>query len=30
VPVKIKIKEVEKYRNFLRAGLSVEVTAAIN
>ena len=30
VPVKIKIKEVEKYRNYLRAGLSVEVTAAIN
>jgi membrane fusion protein, multidrug efflux system len=29
VPVKIKIKEVEKYRSFLRAGLSVEVTAEI-
>lgn len=29
IPVKIKINEVEKYRTYLRAGLSVEVTAEI-
>ena len=30
VPVKIRIKDMDKYRNMLRAGLSVYISTEIN